>query len=59
MGFGTSSAPILVSNITCNGTEYALSECYNTTDIPDICTHDLDAAVTCQPGFSTFSHHNL
>ena len=26
--------------------------CYNTTEIPSICTHERDAAVSCQPGFS-------
>ena len=53
--FGTGTGPILVSNISCNGTEYDLYECYNTTIIPGTCTHDLDAALSCQAGFSMFS----
>ena len=51
-GFGTNSGPILASNIACNGSEYDLYMCRNTTEIPSICTHERDAAVSCQPGFS-------
>lgn len=54
-GFGSSSGPILASNISCNGTEYELWDCYNTTEIPGICTHTRDAAASCQPGFSESS----
>ena len=54
-GFGVGSGPILASNISCNGSEYSLGGCYNTTDIPVICTHEHDAAAQCQPGFSAFN----
>ena len=53
-GFGTGTGEILASNISCNGTEYDVYACQNTTDIPDVCTHERDAALSCQPGFSEF-----
>ena len=52
IGFGNGTGPILASNISCNGGEYTLGNCYNTTDIPDVCTHERDAAASCQPAFS-------
>ena len=55
---------ILASNISCNGSEYDLYMCPNTTDIPDVCTHERDAALSCQPGSSEsfctlLKHHGL
>jgi hypothetical protein len=49
--FGAGTGEILASNISCNGSEYDLYQCSNTTDIPDVCSHDRDAAVACQSGF--------
>lgn len=55
--FGMGTGEILASNISCNGSEYDLYMCPNMTDIPDICTHERDAALSCQPGFSeSFLH---
>ena len=56
IGFGMSTAPILASNVSCNGSEYELGDCENSTDIPALCTHELDAAASCQPGYSKFVH---
>ena len=50
--FGSTNASILASNVSCNGSDYVLGDCRNTTDIPAICTHELDAAAYCQPGLS-------
>ena len=58
-GFGIGSGPILASNISCNGSEYSLGYCDNTTDIPAVCTHERDAAARCQPGFSAFNFQNV
>ncbi len=44
--------PIVISNVSCFGDEFRLSDCANTTDLPDMCSHATDAAVTCQPGLS-------
>ena len=52
VGFGVGTGSILASNVSCNGYEYSLGICPNITDIPAICTHDRDAAASCQAGFS-------
>lgn len=44
--------PILASNVSCLEDEYTVTECTNTTVLPDICSHATDAAVVCQPGSS-------
>lgn len=54
MGFGTGTGEIVASNYSCNGSEYYLYMCPNTTTLPDVCTHERDAALSCQPGSSEF-----
>ena len=50
--FGEGTGPILASGYNCNGSEFYLTECSNDTVVSDLCTHALDAAVSCQPGSS-------
>ena len=50
--FGLGSGDILATEVACNGSEYSLHHCPNSTNIPDSCNHENDAAVICQPGIS-------
>ena len=47
--FGEGSGLILMSNISCNGTERHLFDCFFETPVgADECTHAMDAGVRCK-----------
>ena len=46
--FGEGTGPIVATNFGCNGTEYALMTCLNSS-ITNVCNHTNDAGVRCQP----------
>ena len=45
--FGEGSGPILLSNVTCNGTESSIEQCSNTDWLNHSCSHQEDVGVTC------------
>ena len=46
--FGRGTAPILLDNVACRGTESRLIDCTYSSHTSD-CNHGEDAGVTCQP----------
>ena len=50
--FGAGSGSIWLSEVMCTGEEESISRCQSSRSISEVCTHALDAGVTCQPGNS-------
>ncbi|XP_038052393.1 deleted in malignant brain tumors 1 protein-like [Patiria miniata] len=45
--FGQGSGPIVLSNVTCNGSESSIEQCDHSGWLHNSCTHEDDAGVTC------------
>ena len=55
--FGRGTAPILLDNVACRGTESRLIDCTYSSHTSD-CTHSEDAGVTCRLLTSPCSHYS-